>query len=407
MKKLYLLLFILFLTAKIYPQWVLTNAPKGIPIYSFASSGSNVFAGGDNDSYVDIGGCVFLSTNNGVDWTNVSNGLTCPEICSLAISDTFIFAASYGDGVFLSTNNGNSWNNVSNGLTNKSVYTMIFLSVEGEEPYLFAGTYGGGIFLSTNYGINWTTVNNGLTGLEVYAFAVGDSNLFAGTNDGIFITTDNGKNWKQIAWDNQYVMSLTAYNTNLFTGAFYSPDNGVNWKNVSTGLTDLPVWALASRGSNVFALTNWGSIFLTTNNGENWTLINEGIIDTLVLSIGINDNYIFAGSNEKGVWRRPLSEMITSVENATELPMEFALYQNYPNPFNPSTSIEYRVASTEYVTLKVYDILGREIVTLVNEEKPAGTYEVKWNAEGLSSGIYFYKLQAADFVQTKKMILLK
>ena len=136
-------------------------------------------------------------------------------------------------------------------------------------------------------------------------------------------------------------------------------------------------------------------------------MINEGIIDTLVLSIGINDNYIFAGSNEKGVWRRPLSEMITGVKSKSELPKDFILYQNYPNPFNPVTSIEYRVASTEYVTLKVYDILGREIVTLVNEEKPAGTYEVKWNAEGLSSGIYFYKLQAADFVQTKKMILLK
>ena len=91
MKNLYCLFFILFLTAEIYPQWVLTNAPKGIPIYSFASSGQNVFAGGDNNAFVDIGGCIFLSTNNGLDWANVTNDLICPEIRSIVISDTFIF----------------------------------------------------------------------------------------------------------------------------------------------------------------------------------------------------------------------------------------------------------------------------------------------------------------------------
>ncbi len=96
-----------------------------------------------------------------------------------------------------------------------------------------------------------------------------------------------------------------------------------------------------------------------------------------------------------------------SVEQLKPQASDFLLSQNYPNPFNPGTSIQYAVSSRQFVKLTVYDLLGREIENLVNEEKPEGTYEVIWNAANLPSGVYFYKLQAGDFVQTKKMILLR
>ncbi len=96
-----------------------------------------------------------------------------------------------------------------------------------------------------------------------------------------------------------------------------------------------------------------------------------------------------------------------STQNENEIVYTFSLEQNYPNPFNPSTSIQYQVSSISNVSLKVYDVLGNEVATLVNEEKPAGNYEVEFNASQLTSGIYFYKLQAGSFVETKKMILLK
>jgi len=86
---------------------------------------------------------------------------------------------------------------------------------------------------------------------------------------------------------------------------------------------------------------------------------------------------------------------------------EFKLFQNYPNPFNPSTRIQYAVSSLQFVSLKVYDVLGNEITTLVNEEKSAGSYEVEFNATSLPSGVYFYQLNAGSFIKTKKMILLK
>lgn len=89
------------------------------------------------------------------------------------------------------------------------------------------------------------------------------------------------------------------------------------------------------------------------------------------------------------------------------LPSAFFLHQNYPNPFNPTTKISWQSPIGSHQTLKVYDLLGNEIATLVDEEKPVGVYEINFNASNLASGIYFYKIQAGSFVQTKKMILLR
>jgi hypothetical protein len=96
-----------------------------------------------------------------------------------------------------------------------------------------------------------------------------------------------------------------------------------------------------------------------------------------------------------------------NVEKENLLPEGFVLQQNYPNPFNPVTKIQYAMGNSQFVSLKVYDILGNEIATLVNEEKSSGEYEVDFYTEGLTSGIYLYKLEAGNFIQTKKMVLLK
>jgi hypothetical protein len=95
------------------------------------------------------------------------------------------------------------------------------------------------------------------------------------------------------------------------------------------------------------------------------------------------------------------------VEETSPNTLDYTLMQNYPNPFNPSTTIKYSIPQSSNVVLKVFDILGNEISTLVKEEKTTGTYEITWYAEQLSSGIYFYRLKADDFVETKKMILLR
>ena len=97
----------------------------------------------------------------------------------------------------------------------------------------------------------------------------------------------------------------------------------------------------------------------------------------------------------------------TSVQGREELPAQFNLSQNYPNPFNPATTIRYALSNRSRVNLSIYDALGREIAVLENEEKDAGSYEVKWQPRDASSGIYFYRLQAGSFVQVKKLLLIR
>ena len=246
---------------------------------------------------------------------------------------------------------------------------------------LFAGTQGSGVFLSTNNGTSWTAVNTGLTSSFVYALAVSGTNLFAGTYDGIFLSTNNGTSW-------------TA---------------------VNTGLTNTYVKALSVSGTNLFAGTQGGGVFLSTNNGTSWTEVNTGLTNTNVLSLApdLLSGNLFAGTYG-GVWRRPLSEIITSVEqHASGMPFHFSLEQNYPNPFNPATSISYQLPKSGSVQLTIYNLMGQHIRTLVNAYQPTGTYQVKWDGRDesgthVSSGIYFYQLKAQnDFIETKKMMMMR
>lgn len=98
---------------------------------------------------------------------------------------------------------------------------------------------------------------------------------------------------------------------------------------------------------------------------------------------------------------------VLSVDDNSDIPIDYSLSQNFPNPFNPETSIRYSIPEQSHVTIKVFDILGREVTTLVDGEKNVGNYEVKFNSKKISSGIYFYRIQAGDFLSTKKMIVLK
>ena len=230
------------------------------------------------------------------------------------------------------------------------------------------------VFTSTNpLHAQWIQTN-GPGGGHVRTFAVSGTNLFAGTIGGVFLSTNNGTSW-------------TA---------------------VNTGLTNTNASALAVSGTNLFAGTYSGGVYLLANNGTSWTAVNTGLTNTYVNALAVSGTNLFVGTQAGGVWRRPLSEMITSVERLpSDLPTHFSLDQNYPNPFNPATAISFSLPSQSFVSLKVFDALGREVDVLLSEELSAGTYSRQWNAGGLSSGIYFYRLQAGSFTETKKLVLLR
>jgi hypothetical protein len=126
--------------------------------------------------------------------------------------------------------------------------------------------------------------------------------------------------------------------------------------------------------------------------------------------IGIAEGQnFFIGSGFINIISTEGEDIVSAIELTENdlIPNEFSLQQNYPNPFNPLTTIKYDIKELTMVELKVFDILGREVATLVNDEKPVGYYEIKFNASNLPSGIYFYRLKAGSYIETKKMVLMK
>ncbi len=273
---------------------------------------------------------------------------------------------------FSQPDNGTNWTQINNGLTTIQVSSLA-ISSSGN---IFAGTYAGGVFLSTDNGTNWSEINNGLTNTYVYSLAINSNDhVFAGTwEGGVFLTTDNGGNWSQI-------------------------NNGLD-------STDVLSLAINSIGY-IFAGTYDGGIYLSTDNGANWTEINAGLAFISINSLAINSiGYVFAGTYGRGVFRSVQST--TSMEQIdNKILSSFVLEQNFPNPFNPNTTIQFQIPDFGFTTLKVYDVLGNEVATLVDEYQSAGEYEVEFVGDGLTSGIYFYQLIAGNFVQSKKMILLR
>jgi len=160
---------------------------------------------------------------------------------------------------------------------------------------------------------------------------------------------------------------------------------------------------------HIFPAAHVGA-FYSTDNGDNWNEINSGLPkNTTVWSFAFNDaGQVFAGTAGGGVFRS-VEATTVSVESSIDIaPKNFALSQNYPNPFNPSTIISYSISKSDFVTLTIYDIIGRKIQTLVGEFQKANTYSVNFDASKLSNGVYFYRLQIGrDFVETKKMLLIK
>ena len=432
----------IFYTTNNGENWV--DITNDLPSTSVLALGIN----SSNDIFTGTMNGIYHSTNNGTNWRMINKGLCGTDFRSLTVDlSGNIFGGTWNDGVFYSSNNGDDWIQRNNGLGSLIVQSLVTKS----GGIVFAGAYG--VFKSTNNGINWSQTS--LTNEYILSFAINsDGHIFASAYKSIFRSTDNGDNWVEVSngFTNLDIRSLAINpNGHIFAGVngdgvFRSTDNGDTWSKINNGLSSRSVRALAINSSGTMFCGAWKYVFRSTDNGdtwiqtslngyfvssiaidsngyiyvgdriygafysidngENWYEINNGLTYNSISSLAISSDYIFSGIVYGGVFRRINSP--TSVDNTENLfPETFSLSQNYPNPFNPSTKIQYSVNSTQKVTLKVYDLLGREIATLLNEEKAAGNYEVVFDGSALPSGIYFYKLQAGNFIETKKMVLLK
>jgi hypothetical protein len=421
-----ILIFFLLVTQICFAQWVKTNGPEYFIIYDLAVSGSNLFAAAElNDDPWDYG--IFLSTNQGADWIELNNGLPddrCYALATYDDEDGIIVYAGFigGEGVFLSADSGAHWSAINDGLPFDTIshsYPPISCLIVMDTD-LFAGTWSSGVFRSTNNGATW--LPTGISSQEwIAAFATDSINLIAGSNEmglygGVFLTTDNGTSWTNllniavvdiaVRGDNILAIQQIGYWGRIQWKMHRSRDYGETWNEINSALVYRG--CLLENEKHFFYGNGWGEVFVSSDFGTTWENVDSGLTTPYnhINSLVSDNTYLFAGTQD-GVWRRPLSEMITDVEDTQQLPTKFSLSQNYPNPFNPSTTIKYSIPQLSNVVIKVFDVIGKEIKPLVNDEKPVGTYEVNWNAANLPSGVYFYQMKAGQFISTKKMLLLK
>jgi beta-lactamase class A len=158
-------------------------------------------------------------------------------------------------------------------------------------------------------------------------------------------------------------------------------------------------------------VANTNGVAGSYNYGKTWELVSYGLLSKNCQVITGDMNLLLVSPAYFGVWKLPLSKnnastSFSKIENNT-LPSEYKLQQNYPNPFNPVTRIDYDLPADVNVSIKIFDVAGREIKTLVNENQEAGYYTMEFNASNLASGVYFYRIIAGDFLEVKRMVLIK
>ena len=376
--------------------------------------GNNVLAG-LNDG-------VFFSSNNGYVWKECMNIRGWAFVTSFAFSGNNVYTGMYNERILKSTNNGWNWSQIPN--TGPNYSRVMCLYAQGSQ--LLAGfnphhtPMNGGIWYSSNSGLNWITTGNG-TNVAVNDVAINNNYLYAGTTRCLRVSTNYGSTWdtlihsgvSNIEFSPQYTF-VSTFNGLTNHRLKRSSDNGMTWLDINNGLdTNHTFKNLLYANNRLYVTADTIGIFVSTNNGDLWYSFNDGLTDLTINKISANDVYIFAATGS-GVWRRPVGELLKISSERRDIPERFSLYQNYPNPFNSTTKIKFDIPekseirnSKSEIKLIIYDILGRELVTLVNEKLSPGTYEVEWNASNYPSGVYFYKITAGDFLDSRKMILMK
>jgi len=388
-----------------------------------AANDSTVFVGGDNGTF-------FRSTNGGAAWTNVmGNGMFVDTVLSLGEGLGYIFAGSFGvESFYRSSDLGNSWSVVNQGLPS-SAQLNAFTFVNNT---LFAAT-DRGVYSSADSGISWTADTAGL-GMDsndinsgsTVGIASSGSKLFTIKSYGgsVYTSPADSVSWtKAASLDYSWGYAMAAVDTAIviaMQNGIHVFDGDSTWLPRNNGLpfndtTWLASCLLATSDSLLFAYFTFASdtwfsrgIYATSDVGNTWIRVNDSAFSgASVTAMATTGKYLFAGT-QMGGWRIPIADVITSVRNdRPRVPSQYILYQNYPNPFNPTTVIAYRLPVSAAVTLTVFDILGREITTLVNERQNAGQHSITFDGRNCASGVYFYKLQAGTYSQTKKLILLK
>lgn len=411
-------------------KWTLIDSSLlGQEIFNLTADGSNIIAGTRSGPY--------LSTDNGVNWTDMSSGLHELYTKILFVKDSVIYTATQSDGIeiYKSTNSGKNWNVIDLGFSQTIIYCLaeadstVFV---GTGPGLYKCTYSGsawtaekvnttssainciaidgniilagtlseGVFLSTDKGESWSEINNGLTNLNITHLAIEGTNFIAATKqDGMFRSSDFGNSWTAInSGLLPYPIGISCMDISgskivisKSDGVYLSTNLGDSWNKIrSSGVV-----AITILGSNIFVAI--GEVYLSTNNGEYWKDVSSGLIENNVSSIYLNDTYIFAGTHGNGTYSAELSKF--NLTDVTEPITDNKDICIYPNPASNKITITFPEI-TKYNSISIFNSLGMEVKRIASSEI-IGNSAINISTNDLPIGMYYCTLTNEDSRITK------
>ena len=415
MKKnlLIILIMIACSASNVHAQWQQSGI-SGRQVNSLAVSGTDIFAGCDSS--------VYRSVDNGLNWTPVNTGLAGDSgAFSLVAGGGLIFALgndfSFGpaSGTYVSVNNGASWTHTSGGPD--SPFRLV---IRGNSIYGISGSNGGVVGASTTVP-SWSLISGGLP--------IDCRFAFGGAGDGIFVLQDGGgscltpwgvvyKKTSTSSWTTSTGLvfspgtplpwAMVSSGTKIFAGAnganavLMSRDTGTTWTSIGTGLPGDLVTALASTGTTLIAGHAGAGIYVSSDTGNTWTAANTGLgsLPIDVRSLVIKGTDVFAGTVSGGVWKRSLSNILTSVEEA-KADYHFEVY---PNPAKDRFTLSMKTPSEQNLKINITDMMGEAVYSAVYE-KVNGNFSKEIKLENAASGIYFLQMISGKNTFSKKILI--
>jgi photosystem II stability/assembly factor-like uncharacterized protein len=365
-------------------------------------------------------GTILKTTNGGTNWTNLNTQMSTWFLKIFSVNQNTTYCVGYFSTIIKSTNGGTNWTVISS--SGPDTYTACFFL---NEETGWIGSHGFKVLKTTNGGKSFdTTINLGGIIKDIY-FKNPLEGVLCGESGCIKKSTNGGSNWyfSNITMYGLYsfcklsfINSYTGWLFNDYRRVYKTTNFGESWDSI-TMIPNIPnviIYTGQFTSENVgYAGGSGQTFFKSTNGGQYWFEQNAPPLGALSMHF-VNDSVGWRTGTIGRLYHTTNGGYTVGIRNiGNEISKNYFLSQNYPNPFNPTTKIKFDIPSVRVgqtflsVILKIYDITGKEIQTLVNESLKPGTYEVTFDGSNLLSGVYFYKLTSESFAETKKMILLK
>lgn len=390
--------------------------------------------------FVGAGNGLYYSSDNGISWIRRTDGLpedfSVKSIAKKSNGDMYILSSTGGGAfletkIFKSSNSGSNWIEIGSSIGNEKI-TRLLVSDNLIAAVALPEDISLRLFVTTDEGNNWVNKLEKDFILLTSSSVNSNEDLFVlyrdfFLQDTLIRSTDMGNTWIRLnsavaPFNSAKFMGINQNTNNIYiirnTEFRFSSDNGETWSSASVpwGI-NVSIQSMGfNQSGHVYVGTYNKGVFSTANNGSSWSENNSGLpfyfngSETFYSMINCisfdSQGFAYACTFDDGVYKSTAST--TGVlSNSGALPKEFKLYQNYPNPFNPVSNIKFQIPKSANVRLMIFNILGEEVSILLNRKLLPGTYEITWEAANFPSGVYFYRLEAGDYSEARKMILLK